>query len=239
MEQKTHVITLSSTQKGEADKLVRLFSSDLGMINATVKGARKQGSKLGCCTFTFALSEVVLNEKGGFYTVIAADLVESFKELSADIEKFEYASAIAEALEHFSRGDLEPNKFFVLTLQTYKLMAFSKLSEKLIFMKFLLEILKLSGYALDFDLAGEIISEQGEVYLDLSGQFMRERKEPCLVINNKALGFLHAVEQKNISGFDKDVKEGYDLKLEEHCLDQMIMLVEGLMNKKFKSIFRI
>ena len=96
MEIKTEAIVLRSIDYKDNDKLLTLFSPELGKITAGIKGVKKPKAKLAFSAQPFCFAEYVLAEKNGRYTVTAAYLHESFFELRSDVDAFYAACAAAE-----------------------------------------------------------------------------------------------------------------------------------------------
>ena len=242
MDIKTKVITISAREKGESDKLVTFFSLDNGLIDAIVKGARKQGAKLSACTFSFVLSEVVLAEKNGFYTLTQCDVIEPFFELSQDFELFEYASACLEFLRNMSRGNIDTHPVFVLLLQTLKNLCYGHGTPKLNFLKFAFELLGMSGYKLNLDLAEKIIVDKGHIYINLeNGQFISSYAEYMIVakVGSVGLEFLQSLFDTNITEIDNILEDIKDEKIIDVVFSWARVLCENLMGTKFRSFFNI
>lgn len=238
MDVKTKVITIASREKGESDKLVTFFSLDLGLIDVVVKGARKQGAKLSACTFSFALSEVVLVEKNGFYTLTQCDVIESFFELTHDIDVYEYASACLELLKNMSRGNIDTQPVFVLLLQTLKNLCYNHGTPKLNFLKFAFELVGMSGYKLNLVLAEKIILEKGHVFINLeNGQFLSSYAEYMIVakVGSVGLKFLQNLFGKLITDIDSVLETISDKKIIDVVFSWARVLCENLMGGKFRS----
>lgn len=242
MEIKTKVIVLNSKDKGEADKLVTFFSSDLGVFQATVKGVKKTGAKLSACTFSFAFLDVVLVEKNGFYTITACDLIEPFFELTQDLDNFEYAGACLEIVLNLSHGNLENQKIFILLLQVLKNLCFNHGFKKIIFVKFMFEMLSLSGYALDLKKAHALINELGYCYVNLeNGQFLKNYTNNMVYakFGEAGLQFLNNVCDCNVVNFEEISERYKDDKIVNVVFSWFKVLMENIMGKKFSSFFII
>jgi len=237
---KTKVITLFARDKGEADKLVTFFSCDLGVLQATVKGARKHGAKLSACTFSFALSDVVLAEKGGFYTVTACDLIEPFFEISEDIDCFEYASASLELTNNMLRGNIDTQPVFILLLQTLKNFCYKHGDNKIVFLKYLFDIIGMSGYKLNLHLAEKLILEKGYTYINLeNGQFITSYSDYMVVhkVGSEGLVFLENLANTQASSIEELSKNFQDNKIVDVVFSWARVLGENIMGGKFRSFF--
>ena len=242
MDIKTKVITLSAKEKGEADKLVTFFSTDFGVISATVKGARKQGAKLSACTFSFAFSEVVLVEKSGFYTVTACDLIEPFFEISSDFDSFEKASACLELTSYLSHGNIEPQPVFILLLQTLKNMCYKHGDGKVIFLNYLFDMIGFAGYRLNLSLAEKLIASKGYAFINLeNGQIISSFTPEMLTAKItpselELLKDLTVVSVSDIEELSLKYKGNRDVDI---VFSWGKVLSENLMGHKYKSFFDI
>lgn len=245
MEIKTNAITISSTDKKESDKLVRLFSLDYGIIEATAKGVKKQGAKLLPVTFTFAFSEVVLAEGKGGYVVTGVSTIEPFFEISTDFDKFRTACIGLEILSDMMFGAKEYHKAFTLSLEFLKLVAFSDCDKKLVLAKYILEILKLSGYGLDVSrcfVCGKPAHELSELFVDvdMGSVCCSEHKQLRNAYYNlgkddyKLILALNKVELFELDG-RKMKDEKFDV---DGVIDLMTTLVQNISGKKLQSLIK-
>ena len=247
MEIKTKAIVMGAASKGEADKRVRLFSVDHGIIEATARGVKKQGAKLAACTFMFAFVEVVLAEKNGFYTVTSVDLVEPFQELSLNIEKFELGSAALEILSEFVKGQDDCSNSFVEVLNLFKLLCFSDNTDyKLVFSKWIIDTLKDAGYKLELSkcsVCGRLAESTSNLFMDMeSGSvFCGDHKPINGIIRDitpqifKVVCSLPKVKLAEMNG--RQLKDEH-IKSDD-VFDFLIALSEGIIGKKLKSILHI
>lgn len=93
---KLSAIVIKATKSGENDKMLTLLSQEEGKVTVLAKGlmSLKHKSKSACaplCYSSFVLKKV----KDGFYTLISAELVESFRPLSEDVVLLSYGAYFA------------------------------------------------------------------------------------------------------------------------------------------------
>lgn len=84
----------------EHDRIIRVFSPDMGVITITVKGAKKQTSSAYSCTQLFACARFCFNERGGRYYLNSCEPKKIFYSLSGDMQKMSLASYFAQIVEH-------------------------------------------------------------------------------------------------------------------------------------------
>ncbi|MBQ3022160.1 MAG: DNA repair protein RecO [Clostridia bacterium] len=90
---KLSAIVIKATKSGENDKMLTLISQEEGKVTVLAKGlmSLKHKSKSACaplCYSSFVLKKV----KDGFYTLISAELIESFRTLSEDVVLLSYGA---------------------------------------------------------------------------------------------------------------------------------------------------
>ena len=242
MDIKTKAITISAVDKGEADKIVHLFSVDFGNISATVRGVKKQGAKLASCCFQFAFSEIVLAEKNGYYTVTSCELIEPFVELYSNLDKFEIASAILEVARELNKGSIDYSELFVLSLEALKLLAFEeKVSTSLIWLKYIMSSLSLSGYKINVDFCSSCLSKAQELerlFIDFeTGAVFCEKHKPLGLIHEFSKDeylMLSALQKIQLSEFSGRVLTPHKISEKEIVVFGK-KLIEGILQSKLKS----
>lgn len=146
---KTKAIVVRAVPYRESDMIVTLVSVDLGKITATARGCLKPKAKLRYSAELFNFGEYVLNGRNGKYIVTECDQLESFSDITSDIERYYYGFAVLDALDKLSR---EPDaRIFLHALDTLGKLAYDRGSDAdRIITDFMLGVMKLSGMSLDF-----------------------------------------------------------------------------------------
>lgn len=93
---KTDAITLKSYSFNENDKIVTLFSEELGMVNAVAKGARKIKSHLLSSTLPFSEGNYLLYKGRSLYTISQFEFKKAFKNIADNISNLICAEYMAE-----------------------------------------------------------------------------------------------------------------------------------------------
>lgn len=96
METVTPAILLKQRAKGENDKTVTLFTPDAGVVNAVMRGVKKNNAKLKGAATLFAFFEYTLVSKGGLFTVTGAAKLGDFSFIAADVGAYFAADFMAE-----------------------------------------------------------------------------------------------------------------------------------------------
>ena len=108
-------IVLKSIDYKDSDKIVTIFSIELGLINARVRGVKKNTAKLTFAVQPFAFVEFLLIKSGNFYTCINATSIDQFFGITADFDNYIFMLACNEiCLKTIREGDLQPELFLLL-----------------------------------------------------------------------------------------------------------------------------
>jgi DNA repair protein RecO (recombination protein O) len=123
---KTYAITLKSRKWGDADRIVTLYTKQMGKIRGVARGARRQKSRLGPGLEPLTISELNLFEKSGdsLYRISQADLVEPFVPFREDLIRMEAAARMANIVAAVTPdGDPDPQLFNTLEQGLYSLVS--------------------------------------------------------------------------------------------------------------------
>ena len=105
-------VVLSSRPLGEADRIVTLFTKELGRVDAVVKGVRRTKSRWGGRLEPFVLVDLVLFRGRSLFTVTSAQLVGANPRLREDREAMAAAAVVCEATAGlFAEGEPEERAF--------------------------------------------------------------------------------------------------------------------------------
>lgn len=178
MEIKTEAIVLKSIDYKENDKMLTLFSSDLGKISAGIRGVKKPTAKLNFAAQPFCFAEYILAEKGGRYTVTGAYLHEAFYGLRLDIVRFYAACSALDVCRSVAMENESYYRSFVGLLNCLKELSLGEgdCAEALI--SFLLCMLAECGYPIDLNYLEECDGDIGDkLFFDFSdGRFCSEER---------------------------------------------------------------
>jgi len=151
---KVRGIVLSAKDYKEKDILITLFTVELGKINAVLRGAKQSKAKLKFAGQPFCFADWILIKKGEYFYVISVDLIDTFYDLTSDYDAFLIASSINEMCLETLKPNMIYENLFLCYLNALKSLVYDKIDYNVVFVKFLIEFLKISGYALNFDKCG-------------------------------------------------------------------------------------
>lgn len=160
-------IVVKSIDYKEKDKLVTIFSLELGLITATLKGVRQEKAKLKYAAMPFCFGEFVATSKNGFFVITECYQIESFYDLITNYSKSITGFLFLETTSIIMRK--EPDEEWFLTLINYlKTLQYSDANPIIVAIKFILETLNKIGYGLSFDSCAECgLKFNGDVYINL------------------------------------------------------------------------
>ena len=84
---KTQAIVLNKVDYKDNDRVLTLFSAQMGRVTVSCKGVKKQNSKLRAASEVFAFGTYILTESRGRYVVTGYDGIDSFHELREDFDR--------------------------------------------------------------------------------------------------------------------------------------------------------
>jgi DNA repair protein RecO (recombination protein O) len=115
---KTQAIVLRQRKLGEADKIVTLYSSHHGKIDAVAKGVRRTKSRLAGHLEPLTLGSYLLAEGRDLDIVTQAETVDSFPALRSDLERLSRGLYCAELVDRLTPERSEGNPVFRLLQDT-------------------------------------------------------------------------------------------------------------------------
>ena len=91
----------------ESDRLITIFTEEMGIVSAMARGARSLSSRQMSSTMQFCYSSFVLYRRGEHYWIKEAELIESFFGIRNSIEGLALAAYIAEVLNDIAVAEPE------------------------------------------------------------------------------------------------------------------------------------
>ncbi len=113
----TEAIVIKKTKLGEADRILTLYTPDLGKIQAVAKGVRRPRSKLAGHLELLTHSLVSLARGRNLDTITGSQTINSFLPLKSDLQLASYALYAIELINQFTADHIENHLLFQLLLQ--------------------------------------------------------------------------------------------------------------------------
>ena len=156
---KTKGIVLSATAYGEYDRRLVILSETEGRITVFANGVRKPNSRLAAAGQSFVMGEFSLRQGRESYTLIGAEIRESFIELSYDMEKMCYASYFCEFASFYTREGLPAKDELNLLYLSFKALLSDSINDKTVKLAFELKFMDIEGEAPEVSGFGRLDSE--------------------------------------------------------------------------------
>lgn len=222
-------IVLRATDYKDKDKLLTIFSLELGKITATLKGVKQDKAKLKFAAMPFCFAEFVANNKNGFLTITECSQIESFYNTISNYSK-SVAGFLMLEISCIIMQKQPDERWFLTLINFLKELEFGKTDASLLELKFMLETLNKVGYGLSFDCCSECgLKFVGDVYINLemgelecstcstvnSKKLTRQQFAILKLINDTDLSKLSAVKQKEtvLNELKQVLKQNLNLRL--------------------------
>lgn len=112
---KVEGIIIRCVDYGEGNKILTLFTKEMGKIGVMAKGAKKTKSRLSAVSQLFSHGYFVFYHGGGLGSLTSGDVIDSFRILHQDIIKTGWAAYIVELLDKLTdEKESEPFLFYLL-----------------------------------------------------------------------------------------------------------------------------
>jgi DNA repair protein RecO (recombination protein O) len=141
----TEAIIIKKTKLGEADRILTLYTPDMGKIQAVARGVRRPKSKMAGHLELLTHSQLSLARGRNLDTVTGAQTINSFLPLKNDLILSSYGLYIIELVNQFTPDQSEDETLFKLLLETLTNLCISD-NLDLLLRYFELKLLEMTGY---------------------------------------------------------------------------------------------
>ena len=149
MTQNLKAIVIKSNDRKEKDKNILLFSLEQGKVWATLKGVKSPNAKMKIAQNPFCFGEYILEDGKAGKIVTNFEAIETFHEISEDVDKYFEGSAILEVLREIEfSSESERVQVFMLVIKSLKQLCFGKQKTNYVLDKFFIELFKILGMPL-------------------------------------------------------------------------------------------
>ena len=142
---KAEGVVLRQTPLGEADRILTIYTRELGKVRAVARGVRRPKSKLSGHLEPLSHVSVSLAEGRNLDTVSEAEVIQSFSALKEDLERLSKGIYLAELIDGFSPDRSANRRVFDLLLEALDRLQRSERLANLL-LSFEMKLLGLSGY---------------------------------------------------------------------------------------------
>lgn len=192
-------VVLRTYKLREADRIIVLCTQGRGKVRAVANGVRKTKSKFGSRLEPGSHVIVQMYEgKGDLDTVTQAELVETNRVIREDLERWNRAAAILEAVDHVSQeGEVNAQLY---EMCVGGLRAVAHWDTPLVVPGFFLKLLAAEGVGLIMDSCTECDATENLVSIDLVGGGMRcDDHREGIPISDQALLMMRLIVGGNLN----------------------------------------
>ncbi|WP_411168637.1 DNA repair protein RecO [Clostridium sp. MB05] len=148
---KVNAVVLKTKEFKENDKLVWLYTENLGKITAIAKGSRKSKSKFLSLTLPLCYGEYVLFKGKSLFNLQEGKIINSFQGLLDNLDKLTYSSYICELIDICVEEGEVNRELFKDFLTCMYLLNTDALDYEILIRSFELKLLKATGYGLNLE----------------------------------------------------------------------------------------
>ena len=159
-------LVLRTTDVGDADRMLTIYTDELGMVSARARHSRSLKSRLMPSTMQFCYSSFVLFEDREKCTVREASLIESFYGMRDSIEGLALGAYMLDVLAEVGTADPEP-ELLRLTLNSLYAISSGRYELAKVKAAFEIRIAAILGYMPDVLACRECGAKEGDFYLDI------------------------------------------------------------------------
>jgi len=219
----------------EKDKLIHIFSVELGKITAILKGVSSPKSKLKFAGQPFCFAKFELTGSNEIYTVKGVELIDSFYDLTLDYNTYSLASSMLEISSIILKPNILGENMFLCLIKTLQNIVYNNIDPKVSVIKFYISVLEMIGYGLNFSTCDNCnLKFIGDIKFNLeTGTFRCVACSGGTKVNKRDFMSLKIINNTDIGRLDT-------IKISsESCISCIQLLVQNFSNKlniRIKSI---
>ncbi|MBQ7308116.1 MAG: DNA repair protein RecO, partial [Clostridia bacterium] len=218
------------------DRLVKLFSVDIGIITARIRGIKKSTAKLKMASETFCLAEYTLMKKNDYYQIIGANIIDSFFSIVRDYELFSLSNGLLEATFKSLPEKTQLVKDYINLLKSLKAICYEDRHPIYVVCHYISYLLDFLGYRLNVSFCAnckEYFTQKA--YFDFDkGNFLCEKcNEYGQYVDLDFIKFVKLVAQTPLANSNEINFKELDLK---PVLQFVVRDLEKQIDKKILSI---
>lgn len=228
-------IVLSSMPYKEKDKLIHIFSVELGLITGILKGVASPKAKLKFAGQPFCFGKFDLSPSHDFYLVKGVESIDTFFDLTLDYDNFKLCNLMLEICKIILKPNIISEKLFLDLLKTLQNIVYNNTDSKISLLKFVTNVLEIIGYKLNFDICDNCnMKFMGDIKFDFESGTHR-----CANCSNGT-----SVSRQEFSSLkiiaESDISKIGSIKLKPVIISRLLRMqiynLSQRLNCKFKSI---
>ncbi len=229
-------IVLSSMPYKDKDKLIHIFTVELGVVTGILKGVAAANSKLKFAGQPFCFGSFDMVKSSDFYVVKGVDLIDTFFDLTSDYENFRLCNFMLEVCKIIMKPNIISESLFLTLLKTLQNVVYTEdINTKLCVVKFMTTVLEIIGYKLNFDTCDNCgMKFVGDIKIDIySGTFRCANCSGGELISKQDFVTLKIIQNTPLDKL-KTVKVSTDCL--NRIFDLCVLDLSNRLNCKFKSL---
>jgi DNA repair protein RecO (recombination protein O) len=159
----------------ETDRLITIFTEEMGAVSALARGARSLKSRKMSSTMQFCYSSFILYKQGDKYWIKEASLIESFFDIRQTIEGLALANYIAEVLSDVAIAEADKD-LLRLSLNSLYAIASGKYEIEKIKAAFEIRAASILGFMPDLISCHKCGERLGDFYFDIMAGYVECQK---------------------------------------------------------------
>lgn len=166
-------LVVRTTDYSERDRILSLYTEELGLITVTANGSRSLKSRSLVATELFCYSRFVLTKRADRYTVKEVELIESFFDLRCDVARVALAGYACEVLSHVGTENMPEPDLLRLCLNTLYAIAKERAPLSQIKGAFEMRAAAILGFMPELSVCADCGEEGEDVVLDVMNGAVR------------------------------------------------------------------
>lgn len=149
--EKTKGVIIKSQDYKENDKLIWIYTEELGKVTFIARGSKKSKSKFLSITLPLCYGDYVLFKGKNLYNLQEGKILNSFQSLLDNLDKLTYSSYICELIDICVQDGEANRELFRDFITCLYLLSTDALDYEMLIRAFELRLLKSTGYGIQFD----------------------------------------------------------------------------------------
>lgn len=229
---KTKGVIIKVQDYKENDKLLWMYTEELGKVTCIAKGAKRSKSQLLSVTLPLCFGEYLLFKGKNLYNLQEGKIINSFQGLLNNLEKLTYSSYLCELIDICVENDEVNSALFKEFMICLYLLSTDALDYELLVRAFELRLLEATGYNLELDrccICKKKISVADYISLSYYGGVCDE----C----NKEYGFFISKPAYNALRFLKNTSmdKVYRLNVNDEIKKQMERVITNIIANNYSK----
>ncbi|NBI29378.1 DNA repair protein RecO [Chengkuizengella marina] len=205
---KVEGIVIRTVDYGEGNKIIVIYTKEMGKQSIMARGAKKLKSRLSSITQLFTYAEYTYYKKGKMGTLNDGEAIRSFHDLNLDIFKSTYAAYLVELVDRMMDEHEGSSYIFEQLLASLEFIEEGK-DPQIITHIFEMKMLELAGYSpvlIECIACGDQLGDSSFFSVTLGGTLCykcKSKEQNVKKINIRSLKLLRLFQEMNIRRLGK------------------------------------